>query len=213
VCGVLTDVFVARQRNARSKVYDFVRFSHVKNANKLSKALNNAWFGHFRVWDREARFDRFANNGKKPLVVSKSSRHKEEVSVKEKEVGRALGEREKNVRMGEGVEPIVGNGRSGEGEKNVRVGRVDVKVNGVVRNTKGRRREMEMGDSPVLKLSEEWRLKERKKVDTIFLNVDDEGRTHRVTEDEMDNFDVPTKLVAHNIPGVREYKFDPIDRD
>lgn len=90
---------------------------------------------------------------------------------------------------------------------------MEVKVNGVVGNTKGRRREMEMGDSLLLKLSEEWRPKEGKKVDTIFLNVDDKGRTHRVTEEEMDNFDVPTKLAAHNTPCVREYKSDPIDRD
>jgi len=77
VCIVLTDVFVARQRNARGQVYGFVRFSHVKNADKLSKALNNVLFGHIRVWAREARFDRFADNDKKPLVVSKQTRHKE----------------------------------------------------------------------------------------------------------------------------------------
>jgi len=45
VCGVLTDVYIAHQRNARGQVCGFVRFSHVKNADKLSNALNNVWFG------------------------------------------------------------------------------------------------------------------------------------------------------------------------
>jgi len=71
VCGILTNVFIARQGNARGQVYDFVRFSNVKNPDKLSLALNNVWFGHLRVWVREAKYDRFAANDNKPLLVSK----------------------------------------------------------------------------------------------------------------------------------------------
>ena len=110
------------------------------------------WFGHLRVWAREARFDRFAVNDKKPIVVSNQTRRKEEVSVEEKEVARVLGEGDKKVRMGEGVGPVVGFGRSGEGEKKVRVGRVDVPVDGGVGVLKGKRRETTSGVSPVLKL-------------------------------------------------------------
>jgi len=71
VCCILTDVFIARQQNARGHVYGFVRFSNVRNSDKLSIALNNVWFGHLRVWAREAKFDRFATNDKKPPIVSK----------------------------------------------------------------------------------------------------------------------------------------------
>jgi len=79
VCGILTDVFVARQWNVRGQVFGFVRFSNVKNADKLSQALNNVWFGHMQVWAKEARFDRFAVNDKKSLVVSKNVRRQEVV--------------------------------------------------------------------------------------------------------------------------------------
>jgi len=41
VCGILTDVFLARQRNSRGQVYGFVRFANVRNVEKLSQALNN----------------------------------------------------------------------------------------------------------------------------------------------------------------------------
>lgn len=54
--------------------------------------------------------------------MSKPLRRKMEVFLGEKEVVRVHGEGEKIARTGEGVEPIVGRGRSGEGEKNVRVG-------------------------------------------------------------------------------------------
>jgi len=49
VCGILTEVFISRHRNARGQIYGFVRFSHVKNSDKLSRALNNVWFSHLRV--------------------------------------------------------------------------------------------------------------------------------------------------------------------
>jgi hypothetical protein len=52
-----------------------VLFSNVKNSEKLLNALNNVWFGILRVWAWEARFDRFAENDKKPFVVSKTVRH------------------------------------------------------------------------------------------------------------------------------------------
>lgn len=71
VCGILSDVYLARRLNARGKVYDFVRFLNVKNRDKLGHALNNIWIGDCRVWVREAWFNRFADFDENNRVVSK----------------------------------------------------------------------------------------------------------------------------------------------
>lgn len=42
-------------------VYGFVQLSNVKDVYKLSKALNNVWFGQFHVVEKVARFDRIVN--------------------------------------------------------------------------------------------------------------------------------------------------------
>jgi hypothetical protein len=39
VCGILSDVYVARHLNARGQVYGFVRFLNVKNRDKLGQSL------------------------------------------------------------------------------------------------------------------------------------------------------------------------------
>lgn len=44
VCKILSDVFIARHRNARGQEFGFVRYMKVKNKDKLSQALNNVWF-------------------------------------------------------------------------------------------------------------------------------------------------------------------------
>jgi hypothetical protein len=58
----LTDVYVARYKNARGQEFGFVRYVNVKNKDKLLQALNNIWLGQYRILAREARFDRFAHN-------------------------------------------------------------------------------------------------------------------------------------------------------
>ncbi|GAU35790.1 hypothetical protein TSUD_56670 [Trifolium subterraneum] len=58
VCGMLEDVYVAKKLNKFGAPYGFVKFSNVRDVNKLSKALNAVYFGHFRVRARVARFDR-----------------------------------------------------------------------------------------------------------------------------------------------------------
>ncbi|GAU23620.1 hypothetical protein TSUD_386090 [Trifolium subterraneum] len=58
VCGMLKDVYVAKKRNIYGEPYGFVKFSNVRNVDKLLKALNVVYFGHFRVRARVARFDR-----------------------------------------------------------------------------------------------------------------------------------------------------------
>ncbi|GAU48313.1 hypothetical protein TSUD_405300 [Trifolium subterraneum] len=58
VCGLLEDVYVPKRRNKRGEPYGFVKFSSVQNVTKLTSALNNVWFGHFRVRARVASFAR-----------------------------------------------------------------------------------------------------------------------------------------------------------
>ena len=45
VCGILSDVYIARKRNFRGQTYDFLRFVNVRNKDKLALALNNVWIG------------------------------------------------------------------------------------------------------------------------------------------------------------------------
>ncbi|GAU34888.1 hypothetical protein TSUD_144190 [Trifolium subterraneum] len=58
VCGMLEDDYVAKKRNIYGEPYGFVRFSNVRDVNKLLKALNVVYFGHFSVHTRVARFYR-----------------------------------------------------------------------------------------------------------------------------------------------------------
>jgi len=58
---MLDDVYVARKCNVNGQVYGFVQFSNVKDVDKLSKALNNVWFGQFHVVEKVAQFDRIVN--------------------------------------------------------------------------------------------------------------------------------------------------------
>jgi len=72
VCGVLEDLFVSRKYNAQGKIYGFVRYSNVRNVDKLTKALNAVTFGVFQVFAKVARFDRFERKGDGRMkVVSK----------------------------------------------------------------------------------------------------------------------------------------------
>jgi len=168
-----------------------------------------------RVWAREARFDRFVENDKKPLVVSKHVRRLEEVGGRRKEVVPADGEGEKNVRLGVGVEADLEKGRRGEGEKIVRVGKVEVPVMDEVSR---KREDRKVRESPVLMLKEEERgPRVEKKVNVTFLDVDEDGKVTRVSESEMDRWEKPSKAVAlegktTNIVKLH-YQSDKEDRD
>ena len=67
VCGILSDVYVAQNRNGHGRTYGFMRFIHVKNVEKLKKALNNVYLGLNKVWANVARFDRFGEVKKELL--------------------------------------------------------------------------------------------------------------------------------------------------
>ena len=44
VCGILSNVYVGRNRNVCGQIYGFERFIKVKDVVKLHKALNNVFF-------------------------------------------------------------------------------------------------------------------------------------------------------------------------
>jgi hypothetical protein len=123
VCGILSDIYVARHLNARGQVYGFVRYSNVKNRDKLGQALNNIWIGDYRVWARVARFDRFAQFDADVKVERSGGREVGRVEeVRPVVITHGVGI--KNVRMGKTVVEELGC----EGEKIVKVGTVDVNV-------------------------------------------------------------------------------------
>lgn len=62
VYGLMEDVYLARKRNVNGDVFSFVRYGKVKDVEKLLKALNNVWFGDWRVVAKVASFDRFGNS-------------------------------------------------------------------------------------------------------------------------------------------------------
>ena len=61
VCGMMEDVYLARKRNVNGGVFGFVRYGNVKDVDKLLKAVNNVWFGDWRVVAKVATFDRYGS--------------------------------------------------------------------------------------------------------------------------------------------------------
>jgi len=85
---------MARKRNYRGQSYGFLRFLNVRNRDKLAIALNNVWIGQYRIWAREARFDRHAPDS---AEVRGDGRKKEGEG---KAVVRVRGEGIRNIRVG-----------------------------------------------------------------------------------------------------------------
>lgn len=56
------DVYLARKRNVNGGASGLVTYSKVKDVEKLLKALNNVWFGDWKVVAKVASFDRFGKN-------------------------------------------------------------------------------------------------------------------------------------------------------
>jgi len=119
---ILTDIYVARHRNARGQEFGFVRFVNVKNKVKLSQALNNVWIDQCRIWAREARFDRFAHNDVAIRQYKVVGREEED---EVRPVGRSGDEGDKKVGWGNTV-----SGEKKGKEVTVNVGSVEVKVLG-----------------------------------------------------------------------------------
>jgi hypothetical protein len=79
---MLEDVYVARKRSRYGEPYGFVKFSNVRDVNKLTKALNAVWFGHFRVRASVAMFDRNAAGTEKSSEEERNSLPKGVVTSK-----------------------------------------------------------------------------------------------------------------------------------
>jgi hypothetical protein len=137
VCGILSDVYVARQLNSRGQVYGFVRFTNVRNRDKLAQALNNVWIGDLKVWAREARFDRFAQHDVENKAFDNDVRRVGKEGVMRPVV---ITHREgvKNVRVGK----LKGETRVGDGGKNMTVGTVVIDVEN--KKNKSKKRDIEV---------------------------------------------------------------------
>jgi len=122
VCGILSDVYVARNRNARGQNHGFLRFINVKDVAKLQKALNNVYFGQNKVWANVARFDRFGEvkrellneweDGKKSAAVG--GKNKSKINAEEGKKESIMGGKNKSKNS----EIIFEKEKINEGEKN-----------------------------------------------------------------------------------------------
>jgi len=61
VCGIMEDIYLAKKRNVNGVVFGFVRYSNVKDLDKLLKAVNNIWFGDFKVVAKVSAYDRYGH--------------------------------------------------------------------------------------------------------------------------------------------------------
>jgi hypothetical protein len=120
VCGMLSDVYVARHCNARGQEFGFVRYVNVKNSDKLLQALNNVWVEDCRIWATEVKYDRFARNN---VVVSPSRAGVRKELVVDKVGG--------SKAVGRGNKPSAAD-KKVEGDCDVTVGAVSVPVGKVV---------------------------------------------------------------------------------
>ncbi|MCI41314.1 RNA recognition motif, partial [Trifolium medium] len=81
VCGILEDVYVPSKLNVHGEAYGFVKYSNVKDVNKLTKALNAVGFGNYRIHARVSRFDRFDKAEGKSLRTEKGETKTAEAEV------------------------------------------------------------------------------------------------------------------------------------
>ncbi|KEH25709.1 RNA recognition motif [Medicago truncatula] len=131
VCGILEDVIVPSKCNANGDCYGFVRFANVRNVSKLLNAVNDVYFGNYRVRAKLARFDR---TDAKVLVREGEDAGMSDVMEGKK--GRCAGDSTRvvegdntisgHVGKGKHVEVDVGDGRNQLVE--VRVGEVKVRL-------------------------------------------------------------------------------------
>jgi len=80
---MMEDVYLAKKRNVNGGVFGFVRYGNVRDVDKLLKALNNVWFGDFRVIAKVASFDRFGNRRQAVGVEGAAAIRKEKVVHRE----------------------------------------------------------------------------------------------------------------------------------
>ena len=88
VCGIMEDVYLARKRNVNGANFGFVRYSNVKDVDKLLKAVNNVWFGDYKVVAKVSSYDRYGNKredeGRKAVGVKTIEGEKKSVVLLER---------------------------------------------------------------------------------------------------------------------------------
>ena len=107
VCGIMEDVYLARKRNVNGGAFGFVRYSKVKDVEKLLKALNNVWFGDWRVVAKVASFDKFGRSqvvGGKREGVKNSDGVRNSMVVRDEEVVGVMGREDET--LGDGSKKV-----------------------------------------------------------------------------------------------------------
>jgi len=130
VCGIMDNLFLSRKRNKQGRIYKFVRYVNVRDAEKLLKAVNNITIGQFRVWAKFARFGRKplgvveprGSEGVRGKGVAKMIEEKREGSLEEGGIKVCEGENSKH-----GVKNKEGGGDIEQVREDVRLGKVKVK--------------------------------------------------------------------------------------
>lgn len=107
VCCILDEVFVPNKQNVNSEAYGFVRYSNVRDVDKLLRDVNGIFFGHMRVHATLTRFHKVTPKG----------------TIREGEGGLVKddGVKGKNV-----ISVAMWKGLDGEGEKRESLGMKDV---------------------------------------------------------------------------------------
>jgi hypothetical protein len=71
VCGMLEEVFIPNKLNVNGEAYGFVRFSNVRDVDKLLRAVNDVHFGHLRV---KASLAQFHKTNRMAAVVERAGK-------------------------------------------------------------------------------------------------------------------------------------------
>ena len=101
----MEDVYLAQKRNVNGGVFGFVRYGNVKDVDKLLKAVNNVWFGDWRVVAKVSSFDIFGNKmggGRERGEREKSLNGDKKLEGEKRKVGGVTGYMGETSKAGEG---------------------------------------------------------------------------------------------------------------
>jgi len=102
VCGIMEDIYLAKKRNVNGAVFGFVRYSNVKDVDKLLKAVNNIWFGDCKVVAKVSVYDRFGHRRGEARVRGEGEKINEGEKTKNEEGINVEGEKRNVVGLSVG---------------------------------------------------------------------------------------------------------------
>jgi len=117
VCDIMEDIYLAKKCNVNGDVFGFVRYSKVKDLEKLLKAVNNIWFGDCKVVAKVFAYDRYGQKRGEGRVRGEGEKSIEGEKRKNEEVIYVEGEKRNMVGLnlemqGEGIvhgaKPVMG---------------------------------------------------------------------------------------------------------